>query len=189
MSDVPIRLAVIIGSVRAERVAPQVADWLLAHLKCHTDLDLDLIDLAGLALPPSQDGSGDAPAFADRVRQADAYLVLTPEYNHGYPGPLKTAIDGANQQWWAKPVGFVCYGGSSGGLRAVEQLRLVFAELHAVTLRHTVAFANVWEHFDGAGGGPRDPQRAEQALGTLLAGLRWWATALRTARAVAPYPG
>ncbi|MDG4797620.1 NADPH-dependent FMN reductase [Micromonospora sp. WMMD1082] len=188
MTDVPIRLAVIIGSVRAERTAPRVADWLLARLKCHADLDIDLLDLAGLDLPAAMDGTGDARVFADRIRQADAYLVLTPEYNHAYPGPLKTAIDSANQEWWAKPVAFVCYGGTSGGLRAVEQLRLVLAELHAVTLRHTVSFPNVWERFD-AEGGLRDAARAEEQLDTLLAGLRWWSAALRTARAAAPYPG
>jgi len=68
--------------------------------------------------------------FVGQAKQRnDAFVVVTPEYNHGYPGPLKTAIDSVGREWHAKPVGFVCYGGLSGGLRAVEQLRIVFASV------------------------------------------------------------
>ncbi len=70
------------------------------------------------------------------------FVVVTPEYNHSFPGPLKAAIDRHVTPWQAKPVGFVSYGGISGGLRAVEHLRQVFAELHAVTVRETVSF--IW---------------------------------------------
>jgi NAD(P)H-dependent FMN reductase len=83
-------------------------------------------------------------------------------------------------QWQAKPVAF------SGGLRAVEQLRLVFAELHAVTIRDCVSFANAWDKFD-AGGRLIEPDGPRQAVAMLLARLRWWAVALRRAREAAPY--
>lgn len=85
-----------------------------------------------------------------RIAAADAVLIVTPEYNHSFPGPLKTSIDSLRDEWKAKPVGFVSYGGIGGGLRAVEALRLVFAELHAVTVRDTVSFHNPWSRFEQA---------------------------------------
>jgi NAD(P)H-dependent FMN reductase len=74
----------------------------------------------------------------------------------------------------------------SGGLRAVEQLRLVFAELHAMTIRDSVSFAGAWEQFD-AEGALRNPERAERTMETMLKRLRWWAIALRNARTAEPY--
>ena len=110
---------------------------------------------------------------------------MTPEYNHGYPAPLKALIDSAGVEWHAKPVAFVSYGGVSGGLRAVEQLRLVFAELHAVTIRDSVS-PGAWEQFDETGA-LRNPERAHRGMKTLVARLHWWAVALRQARSMAPY--
>lgn len=111
--------------------------------------------------------------------------MVTPEYNHSYPGTLKNLIDLHHTQWQAKPVGFVSYGGISGGLRAVEHLRPVFAELHAVTVRDSVAFPNPWPRFDPTGT-LLDPDAAETAAATMLDQLTWWAEALRTARATHP---
>ncbi len=96
------------------------------------------IDPRALGLPDwsgRRDGEGVA-AFRERIDRADAFVVVTPEYNHAYPAVLKFMIDCAYAEWQAKPVAFVSYGGISGGLRAVEQLRLVFAELHADAARH-----------------------------------------------------
>ncbi len=76
------------------------------------------------------------------LSEADAFIVVTPEYNHSFTASLKFVLDLVYEPWQGKPVAFVSYGGISGGLRAVEQLRLVFAELHAVTVRDTVSFAN-----------------------------------------------
>ena len=112
--------------------------------------------------------------------------MVTPEYNHSFPGPLKHAIDSLGHQWQAKPVGFVSYGGLSGGLRAVEALRVVFAELHAVTIRETVSFHSAWARFHEHGA-PRDPELVNAAAGALLDQLAWWACALRAARAARPY--
>jgi NAD(P)H-dependent FMN reductase len=99
---------------------------------------------------------------------------------------LKALIDSAGAEWQAKPVAFVSYGGISGGLRAVEQLRLVFAELHAVTVRDSVSFPSAWEQFDELGA-LTNPERADKSMETLLARLNWWAVALREARSNAPY--
>lgn len=120
-------------------------------------------------------------AFAERVAAADAFVVVTPEYNHAYPASLKLAIDWLKVEWSRKPVAFVSYGGISGGLRAVEQLRLVFAELHAMTVRDTVSFHMARGKFDDAGK-PTDAVGAERAATTMLDHLAWWARALRAAR-------
>jgi NAD(P)H-dependent FMN reductase len=180
-----VQVAVIIGSVRAGRIAPAVASWVETQLDRHDDLSIAVVDLADMTLPDSLDGTGDAAGFAKRVDSADAFVIVTPEYNHGYPGALKTAIDTARDEWRTKPVGFVSYGGIAGGLRAVEQLRLVFAELHAVTVRQVVSLHWVHDLFDGNGvltdrGGPVAAQK-------MLAQLAWWARALRSARAEGGY--
>jgi NAD(P)H-dependent FMN reductase len=121
-----------------------------------------------------------------QLAEADAFVVVTPEYNHGYPAALKELIDSAGEEWHAKPVAFVSYGGVSGGLRAVEQLRQVFAELHVVSIRDSVSFQNAWQLFD-ATGCPAEPDRCSAQMSRMLAKLHWWATALRTARTSAPY--
>jgi NAD(P)H-dependent FMN reductase len=117
---------------------------------------------------------------------ADAFVVVTPEYNHGYPASLKQAIDLPREQWQAKPVAFVSYGGIGGGLRAVEQLRQVFAELHAYTIRDTVSFHNYGELFDRSGQ-LIDPSGPNAGAKVLLDRLTWWASALRSARNARPY--
>ena len=113
--------------------------------------------------------------------RADAFVVVTPEYNHSFPASLKQAIDLAHEEWRRKPVGFVSYGGLAGGLRSVEHLRQVFAELHATTIRDTVSFHAVWNSFD-SDDRPSDPVRAHKAATIMLDDLSWWAGALRTAR-------
>lgn len=182
----PYDLAVIVASVRAQRIGPEVARWFLQWLEPHTEAVVDHIDLAELDLPSDLAGGGDAECFAKRVERADAAVVITPEYNHGYPGPLKTAIDTAYEQWWAKPVGFVSYGGGAGGLRAVEQLRAVFAELHVVTMRTGVQIPHAYDAFDERGD-LRSPEHAASAAGAMLRELSWWARSLRQARHERPY--
>jgi len=186
MTEDRYQLAIIIASVRSGRFGPTVADWFVRRTQARDDLELDVIDLAELTLPADFGRGGDASMFAKRIGAADAVVVVTPEYNHGYPGALKTAIDTLRTEWHAKPVGFVCYGGMSGGLRAVEQLRAVFAEVQAVTIRNTVSFHQVRAEF-GPGGEPHHPERVDAAADVLLNQLGWWARALRRARDAEPY--
>lgn len=188
----PLQLAVIVGSTREGRFGPKVADWFISRAAPRADLRTDVIDLADTPLPGTlshRPGPEDAAALATvgpRLEAADAFVVITPEYNHSYPASLKNAIDWHYTPWRAKPVGFVSYGGISGGLRAVEHLRPVFAELHAVTVRDTVSFHNAGELFD-ADGTLKDPKGPEAAASTLLDQLAWWGWALREARAARPY--
>ena len=186
--DGPIRVAVITGSTRPGRFGPTVAAWFVSQVAPRSDMVLDVIDLADLDLPAfSSQRLGPAEEeFSERIARADAFVVVTPEYNHGYPAALKHAIDLLEEQWQAKPVALVSYGGLAGGTRAVEQLRQVFAALHAVTIRDTVSFHNYSGLFDDAGQ-LIDPAVPNAAAKLLLDRLAWWADALRIARAVRPY--
>ncbi len=194
MSENPIRLAVIIGSTRDGRFGPTTAEWFVEQARDHGEYEVDVIDLVDADLPVVLPAFGAEPrpdmarvrAVTPRLARADAFVVVTPEYNHSYPASLKNLIDWHNAQWHAKPVAFVSYGGLSGGLRAVEHLRQVFAELHAVTIRETVSFHGAWGQF-GEDGSPKDPEAVNAAAKTLLNQLSWWARALREARANEPY--
>jgi NAD(P)H-dependent FMN reductase len=184
--DEQIRIALIYGSTRKGRFCDKVAGWAAEQIRAIGNYTVDVIDPA--VVLPQHEGAGDRGSenLWQRMEAADAFVVVTPEYNHGYPAALKSLIDSVGAEWQAKPVAFVSYGGVSGGLRAVEQLRLVFAELHAVTIRDSVSFAGAWEQFDDAGK-LRHPERAGKSMATLLARLRWWAVALRNARTSMPY--
>ncbi|GGU40717.1 NADPH-dependent FMN reductase [Streptomyces lavendofoliae] len=192
----PLRLAVIVASNRAGRFGPVVADWFLDHATRHSDFAVDVIDLADPATDlPTALSYDPPPAVRDRLAKvspvlagADAFVVVTPEYNHSFPAALKSLIDWHFTEWQAKPVGFVSYGGLSGGLRAVEQLRQVFAEMHAVTVRDTVSFHNAHGHFD-EDGRHKDPTAPDAAAKTVLDQLAWWAHALRDAKSARPYGG
>ena len=193
MEDSVIIVA-LVGSNRAGRFAPTVAKWFVAHATARKDMLLDVVDLVETPLPTVLPAFGQAlhkqdaelvAAVSPRLARADGFVIITPEYNHSFPAALKNAIDWHNAEWRAKPVAFVSYGGVSGGLRAVEQLRLVFAELHAMTIRDTVSFAGAWDKFDPEGRS-KDPA-ADGAANVLLAELTWWARALRNAKAQHPY--
>ncbi|KNX38741.1 NADPH-dependent FMN reductase [Luteipulveratus halotolerans] len=191
------RLAVIIASVRQGRFAPVVAAWTQARVAEHSGFEVDVIDLADEYLPLEL--APDSPVvlgedyprppqmarLTARLDAADAFLVITPEYNHSFPASIKAAIDWHFTQWQAKPVAFVSYGGHAGGARAVNHLRQVFTELHAVSIRDGVAFPMVYRVFD-EDGQPTDPE-VGRAAKVMLDELAWWARALRTAREETPY--
>ncbi len=188
----PLRLAVIVSSTRDGRFGPVVASWFTGLAEQREDLAVTVVDLAETPLPVTMSGRPKPEdvallsAVTPRLAEADAFVVVTPEYNHSYPAALKNAIDWHFTQWQAKPVGFVSYGGVSGGLRAVEHLRQVFAELHAVTMRDTVSFHNAHGLFDGDGV-PKEPVGCGRAAEVMLDQLTWWGHALRDANAKTPY--
>ncbi|MFC5500786.1 NADPH-dependent FMN reductase [Lysinimonas soli] len=125
------RLMIIIGSVRPGRAGLPIATWVRGRAEAHDGFEVDLVDLAELALPfmdePAhprlhQYTKPHTLAWSARVAAADAFVFVTPEYNHSYAPALKNAIDFLNLEWWRKPVGFVSYGGVSGGTRGVVAL-------------------------------------------------------------------
>ncbi|MEU0091863.1 NAD(P)H-dependent oxidoreductase [Kribbella sp. NPDC006257] len=187
-----LRLAVIIGSTRSGRFGPTVANWFAQQAAKRADLDVDVVDLATTDLPPTlTDTDEPAPAavsiLAPRLAAADAFAVVTPEYNCSFPAPLKTALDWYYEEWHAKPVAIVAYGRENGGLYAVAQLRQVFTELHAVTIRNTVTMPCYWEQFAADGSWPRPGSGYDAAAKLVLDQLVWWAHALRDARKKYPY--
>ncbi|MCI3930546.1 NADPH-dependent FMN reductase [Streptomyces sp. AN091965] len=188
----PVKVAVVVGSNREGRFGPVVAEWLLRHVREHQGFEVDVVDLAEVDLPTSLSHRPDAATRAElakvspKLAAADAFVVLTPEYNHSYPASLKSLIDWHHPEWQAKPIAFVSYGGLSGGLRSVEHLRPVFAELHAVTIRDTVSFHNAGALFDDEGN-HKEPAAADAAAKAMLDQLAWWAWALRAAKEVRPY--
>jgi NAD(P)H-dependent FMN reductase len=181
-----LHVAVLMGSAREGRLCDKVTRWVTERLKTQPDLTFDVIDPAAFEVHHWRLSDAAAADLRRRLGQADAFVVVTPEYNHAYPAALKLLIDTVKAEWRAKPVALVSYGGLSGGLRAIEQLRLVFAELHAVTLRDTVSFVNAWGRFD-AEGALRDPADAEAAMDRVVSLLCWWGHALRYARDDVPY--
>ncbi|AQU68828.1 NADPH-dependent FMN reductase [Streptomyces niveus] len=190
----PLGLAVIMASNREGRFGPVVSDWFVSRATGRTDFTVDLIDLADTDLPtalsfsPPVSVRGQLGKVTHRLAEADAFVIVTPEYNHSYPASLKVLIDWHFDEWRAKPVGFVSYGGISGGLRAVEHLRQVFAELHAVAVRDTVSFHNAGALFDDEGR-HRDPSGAEAAATAMLDQIAWWGLALRDAKSARAYAG
>lgn len=186
-TDGVMNLAVIVASVRPERIGPVVADWFLGRVADRVDVVATTLDLADYDLPVDLRSSAAANEFAAAIGAADAFVVVTPEYNHGYPGSLKTALDSVKHEWRGKPIGFVSYGGLSGGLRATEQLRQVVAELHMVSVRDSVGFHRVRKAFDEHG--RTSDGAALDASSRMLDQLHWWATASASARTGRPYPG
>lgn len=183
-----LRVAVIIGSTRDGRFAPTVADWFATRAaESHPELDLDLVDLAEADLPLTMTGFGQprppaVAALAPRLSEADAFVIVTPEYNHSFPAALKNAIDWYSGEWSRKPVAFVSYGGVSGGLRAVQQLRHVFIELSAVPIRDTVSFHEYWNQFAEDRSWPLPSESRDKAVRTLLDQLSWAGRTLRAGR-------
>lgn len=184
-----IRVAVIIASTREGRFGPTVASWLTTRAQRRRDLTVDVIDLAETDLPQrlTDDRPPQVKALSPRLADADAFVIVTPEYNLSFPAPLKTALDWFYEEWHAKPVTFVAYGRESGGAHAIAQLRQVFTELHAAPIRDAVTLPRYWELFAADGSWPKAAASCNAALTATLDQLVWWAEALRTARTDHPY--
>lgn len=130
------RLAVIIASSRPGRIALPVSRWFVPVAKQHPAFEVDLVDLAELNLPFLDEPNhprlrryehAHTKAWSERVDAADAFVIITPEYNYGMPAILKNAIDYLHQEWLHKPVGFVSYGGVSAGTRSVQMTKQVIS--------------------------------------------------------------
>lgn len=148
----PIRLMIILGSVRPQRVGLHVALWAHELVTQAPGIEIDFVDLAELHLPfmdePShpehqQYTKAHTRAWSARVGAADAFLVISPEYNNSYSPALKNAIDFLHHEWAGKPMGFISYGGPAGGTRGVAALRPVLDSLQLVSTRANVAIPYV----------------------------------------------
>lgn len=188
------RVAVVVGSIRQDRFCLVPAEWVREQAGRYEDLEVDLIDLSRADLPvvhggndPEAEPPGQVAELAQRLEAADAFVIVTPVYNRSYPASLKNAIDWFYTEFQLKPVGFVSYGGTFGGIEAVEALRSVFAEFSTVTLADPIVFPNFWDAFDHDGR-PVDVAAAARRAIRFLDQLRWFSDALRQGRAQRPYP-
>lgn len=183
-----IKVAIVTGSTRPGRKSEAVARWVLELANSRTDATYELVDIADFQLPlldepvpPSQHRyqHDHTKRWAERIAQFDAFVFVTPEYNHGPSGALKNAIDFLYVEWNNKAAGFVGYG-SAGGTRAVEQLRLVMAELQIATVRAQVALS-LRDDFENWSVFKPQPHHAK-TVATLLDQVVAWGTALRPLR-------
>jgi NAD(P)H-dependent FMN reductase len=191
------KLQIIIGSTRPTRAADKVAPWVIERAKSHPAFDVEVLDLRDWPLPIFAEhlgsiGDFNDPTYSDpavkrwnqKIKAADAYLVITPEYNHSVPGVLKNAIDNifVSFAFRNKPLVTVGYsGGIAGGVRAIEHLAQIAIEAELVPLRAAVVIPQVAEAFDESGV-PINPI-ADISLGVALDDLAWWSAALERARA------
>lgn len=183
-----LRVAVVTGSTRPGRKNEAVAHWVHGLAAPRADAEFELVDIATFGLAqldePAVASSGKyihphTLAWSEKIASFDGYVFVTPEYNHGVSGALKTAIDFLYREWNNKAAGFVSYGGS-GGLRAVEHLRLIMAELQVADVRAQVSLSlrTDWEKFTTFTPDPRH----EKTLQTLLDQVIAWSGALKTVR-------
>lgn len=173
---------IILGTAREGRFSEKAAYYMLQEAK-KAGLETEVIDVRDYRAPATDntEESSQAKRLAEKIIRADAIIIVTPEYNHGYPGELKMMLDLLYDQYARKPVGLcgVSMGGL-GGVRCVEQLRLVVAELHMVSIREAIYFSNVRQLFD-----EKDMIKDESYSARakkFLAELAWYAKALKEAR-------
>ena len=182
MTERPLSIPVILGTVRQGRKSLPVARLLTAELARRPGIETELIDIA--SLPLRVDDAGEAikdPTFAAQMNGADALVVVSPEYNHGYSGMLKHVLDSCLKEYVHKAVGVVgVSAGPFGGTRGIENLLPVLRELGLVTIFWDVNVGSVGKVFDETGKllDPAFIRRIDKFLGELL----WMATTLRYGR-------
>lgn len=192
-----LRIGVILASVRQGRRGEAFARWIQDLLSQREGVRAELLDLREHNLPPyahaqmprlveTQYADETARRWSETIHGLDGFVFVTPEYNHGYPGQLKNAIDHVQLGWWYKAAAFVTYGGSAGGARAAEQLRSVAVEVRMVPVRTEVNIRLIGLLADEAGR-PTDPYYARQS-GGLVDQLLWWARVAKQGRTASPPP-
>lgn len=186
-----LKVAIVISTTRAARFGDKPAQWVRDIAAQRDDIETEIVDLRDYPMPffdevasnawvPSQNPV--AQRWQKKVAEFDGFIFVTAEYNHSISAVLKNALDYAYPEWSRKPAGFVGYG-SVGGARAVEQLRLVLAELQMATIRTGVYiqgadFMAVWKE----GKELKDISYLQTGVKDLLDQLVWWTRALKTAR-------
>jgi NAD(P)H-dependent FMN reductase len=188
MKNQMLRVAIILGSTRPGRNGKAVSHWIYGIAKKRSDADFELVDIKDFNLPlldepmsplMHQYTKEHTKTWSAKIDSFDAYVFVTAEYNHGIPGALKNAIDFLFKEWNNKVAGFVSYGGA-GGVRAVEQLRLVMAELQVATVRAQVQLSlfTDFENFTKFKPAPYHEKSVDSMLDQVIA----WGGALKALR-------
>ena len=183
-----LKVAIITGSTRPGRKSEAVARWVYDIAANRRDASFEVVDIAAFdlplldeAVPPimNQYAKPHTKAWAAKIATFDAFVFVTPEYNHSTSGALKNAIDFLYREWNDKAAGFVGYG-SVGGARAVEHLRLVMGEIKVADVRAQVALSifTDFENFSMLKPGPQQ----EAAVNAMLDDLIAWGQALQAMR-------
>jgi len=197
-----LKLQIIVGSTREGRNSDLVCRWFLPIVRSHGGFEFEVLDLREWPLPLFQEtlatvGDFANPTYSDplvkrwneKIKEADAYIIVTPEYNHSIPAVLKNAIDTVffSNGFRQKPVAFVSYSlGVAAGVRAVEHLIHIMVETEAVPVRTPTLIPFVTNAFD-AEGQPNSPVLGV-GLGVMLDDLAWLGRALKTARSEGQLP-
>lgn len=176
-------IPIILGTAREGRQSEKAARFLLGEFE-KTGTETELLDVRDYRLPATDNTgkSETAQRWIERITKADGYLIVSPEYNHGYPGELKMALDMAYPEYSRKPTG-VCgvSSGMTGGGRAVEQIRLLAVAFGMVPLQQALYFSNIQDAFDGSGA-IIDKEGYSKRAAKLFEELLWYAEALKKAR-------
>lgn len=190
------KLHTIIASTRPGRIGPSIAKWFNEFAAEHGKFDPVLVDLAEFNLPifdepehPMKQNYKHAhtKAWAESVQSADAFVFVTPEYNYGPPPALVNAVNYLSREWNYTPVGFVSYGGISGGLRAVQAEKQLFTTLKMMPIPEAVPMPMVFQHLDENGDlQPLDIHKTSAT--TMLDELYRWTEALKPLRALRKSP-
>jgi NAD(P)H-dependent FMN reductase len=187
-------LQIIVASTRPGRVGLPVAQWFERFAERQDAFDVELVDLATVALPlfdepnhpiARQYTTAHAIAWSETIDRGDAFVIVHPEYNHSYNAAIKNALDYLHVEWNYKPVGFVSYGGVSAGVRAITALKPVVAALRMSPSVEAVNIPFVGQFIDDDGRFVPNEQLEMGAAG-MLAELARLETALRPLRAGAP---
>ena len=190
------RLSIIIGSTRPGRAGLPIADWFTDRARGHGGFEIDVVDLAELDLPMLDEPNHPrlrqythqhTKEWSARVAGADAFVIVTPEYNHGYSAAVKNAIDYLHHEWHYKPVGFVSYGGVAAGTRAMQQLKQVVTALRMLPLTDAVNIPFHTQFLDDDGRVQAN-EVMEQAADVMLDELLRVAEALRPLREAVEQP-
>jgi len=188
-----VTVGVILVSVREGRKGAAFAQWIHGLLAQREDVRAELIDLKDWPLPAysypvlataaeqSYEAGSLQARWAERIRSLDGFIVVTPEYNRGYPGHLKTALDHLYPAWNRKPMAFVAYGGFAAGARAVEQLKQVVVELQIVPVREDVSIGLIGLALDERGF--PSAELFQKKAKALLDSLLYWTRLLASERA------
>ena len=181
-----IKLALMHDGSDEEGLSAVLIKWASEVIAQRAEFEPCVIELADLVTSPGTVRLGRRHESLRYLAKADAYLIVTSEQSNSYPAELKAFIDRVPIRWHARPVAFIGYGGASGGLRAIDQLRQVLAGQHAVPICNFVSFPNPWALIDEREGA-RLRDHARLPMARMLVQLNWWAKALRTAREQSPY--
>jgi NAD(P)H-dependent FMN reductase len=178
----PFYLPVILGTPRKGRYSVHAARLVAEELGRRPSVTTEVLDVLDYPTPPDDAGEqAKNPAFAEKMARADGLVLVCPEYNHGYPGALKSLLDTCLKEYIHKPAGVVGVSGTAfGGTRAIQDLLPVLRELGLVAIFWDVNFGKARDVF-AEDGTPRDPvwrRRTEKFLSELI----WMATVLRHGR-------